>query len=588
MRSSKRHASVEQVDLFEIPSDPRQATPTALSPQLSTSPTADEHGLAPTVAEADVGPIATASVPVPTCDGEFVTLELMPDHTIWVRRGRAWCGSHIVEPECYKWLGGIPDPDEPSAPSAGPYGPDDTAWSDPILAVMLANNPDRRVGAGDRRLARLAWAELWTLLAPHLDARAARLCVTYGYLTEMYQLLVQRPDLCDHLEVCPALGPFMTREKAEVIPPRGWSLNQIAAFVLASKDGTPAQITPGFMAWARGFTWNQERLPLFKGDHEKRLAWMRGLVRNALRAGPLMDPNGVHKLESDDEWLLVNTALSMPGTIPLVPGILANPKAAINRVEKYFPPDVKVLRLSDRTEIRLDRRGKIERTLEVARQWVAAHPEEAKSVKTFSSLLKRARTWDQQMWHLEQDQMEAIDAWYASEERRLRIAQERLEEEVRRLALLDIDYLPSGMELDDVFGHVLPAEHRVYEEGRYRMIQLATPADLLAEGNLMGHCVGRNGFIEDCARGRIYIFSVRDRHAEDRAILEGFSLPQPIATVEASAETYAIRQQQGPGNTPLSPEVKQFIIRGLQHFREVHNQLRKGTQAHRVPARSLA
>lgn len=491
----------------------------------------------PSVRVDDPDIIAKASVDVPGHEGVQVHLELDQGHQIWVSRPAAWTGSFQVGPERYRWRGGVPDPDAPGIPHNGPYDSDDLAWREPIRAVMRALRRGEKETTAGRNEARVVWDGLWKEFAQHLDARAARHCYNYEYTADLYKILAHRNDLSDHLDVCPALGPFLTRETAEQIPEVGWSLTQVAGFLLAPKGQEAMDLSPGFMSWARSLTWDKKRLPNFpKGD--KRLPAMRGFVRNVANHGDLIDPNGIHKLEADEEWLLLNLALASPRTAEFAPKILTNPASSVKATKQFFPPDEKI-----------DKRARLERVLEVASEWWLDNPERMEQIPGFKKITEEEKKWDQGMRRAEYGQQLDVAKWRAdreaSEEYRARRAAQIREEYNRRFQEAGVFWrLAENIDPTLPFPNEPPVTE--YRDDHYVMVYHPNAAGLAEESRNMNHCVVTHAW--RCQQGTERVFSLRKARDPEK----------PIATIAVDLNG-RIMEARGPRNGALPQEVQMWI-----------------------------
>lgn len=507
----------------------------------------------PTEAEA----LYTVVREVPGADGRTVTIELGDDHAIHVIRDGGWSGFNMKTGlERYRWEGGVPNPSAPTAPDGSRHK--HALYSQPVTAVM-GKKPNRK-------LAEQVWTEMWAELAPHLEPRAATLADTYGYAADVYQMLAARPDLCDHLEVAPALGPFMIGDRAASIPEAGWDLKRIAEHLVSKDPDEPTPLSPGFIAWARALTWETARLPIFSRARSDRFVDMRSFVRTAASLGEDLDPNGVAKLETDDEWLVLNQALFDKRAVALVPGILANPKTAVKRVKSYFPPLMENLPSADGGEVKRNRRSEISAVLDVVIGWAQANPEDAGRVDSFSGAVKRARAWDIDMRAVETRQASSMADVTAEIERRIEAERAAAEAEIERerqrhRRTYGHDPLPEDYDSRTEFPGMPPEEMRAWtgpfdtheDQGVIDMTMrmLTCGADLKLEGSLAKHCVAGRGYIAKCwhawhgesERGRSAIFTLRDTASE-----EAGTKPEMVYTVEFSLPDWKLQQLQGRNN----------------------------------------
>lgn len=93
----------------------------------------------------------------------------------------------------------------------------------------------------------------------------------------------------------------------------------------------------------------------------------------------------------------------------------------------------------------------------------------------------------------------------------------------------------------------LALEHN--KKSAYMAIIPHSPADLLAEGNTLHHCVGRMGYDQKFVREESLIFFIRLREKPDI----------PYITVEYSPKSHRILQMHGVNNTAPNEETKKYI-----------------------------
>ena len=86
-------------------------------------------------------------------------------------------------------------------------------------------------------------------------------------------------------------------------------------------------------------------------------------------------------------------------------------------------------------------------------------------------------------------------------------------------------------------------------QGAYIVMIAKSPDELVREGEVLGHCVGRGNYDQRVARGESLIFFVR--RADDPTT--------PLITVEFNVKSKKMLQCYGKGNTSPSEEAKQFI-----------------------------
>ena len=86
-------------------------------------------------------------------------------------------------------------------------------------------------------------------------------------------------------------------------------------------------------------------------------------------------------------------------------------------------------------------------------------------------------------------------------------------------------------------------------EGVYIVMIAKSPAELVNEGEALGHCVGRIGYDQRMARGESLIFFVRKADHPNT----------PLITIEFNIKSKKMVQCYGQGNKPPSEEAKSFI-----------------------------
>ena len=508
---------------------------------------------------------------VPGTEDRTVKLIRAPDHSIWVERDAAWSGFHEAPADRFAWLGGIPNPERPGAPPAGPHKDALDLEKAPVNAVMAAAKGGVKLTREEKLAARETWADLWIELSGHLDPEVAQHCARFNYTSPLYQLLLSRPDLVDHLNVLPGIGPFYSQEVARSIPESGWDLKQIAAHVVSSGKPEGISVSPGFIAWGEANTWDPSRTPTLPRRPAARQAAMRRIALGAFSLGDDLDPNGIHKLESDDEWLLVNQALSSESTRSFVPKILTQPAASVKRVGDYFPPGLRVIELMDGTSVRLDRRGKVSRVLEVVREYTLDNPEKAENVDSFSGLVKRTRKWDQKTRAKEagqHDRRVSVEAQLWSDQHPGSRALAEQRHLMRRYGVTREKTLPAGIEIGEDFPNLPPENLRVVEGQRRVMVLLETPLDLIIEGKRAKHCVGANRYITGCHEGRSYIFTVRGTNQLGDPSRSDFMSARPLATVKVSSSSLRKEQAYGYDDEPLTGELASWVNAAVERFRK--------------------
>jgi hypothetical protein len=114
--------------------------------------------------------------------------------------------------------------------------------------------------------------------------------------------------------------------------------------------------------------------------------------------------------------------------------------------------------------------------------------------------------------------------------------------------------LADGKERAELYGQFAAvaekyaALQKIEKEG-YAMIIAASPGELIREGEVLRHCVGRMNYDLKMARGETLIFFVRD----------GGNPGVPFVTVEYSPKSKKVLQCYGYGNSKPADEVLAFI-----------------------------
>ena len=131
-----------------------------------------------------------------------------------------------------------------------------------------------------------------------------------------------------------------------------------------------------------------------------------------------------------------------------------------------------------------------------------------------------------------------------------RLHDTRVEELARRRAVLDEK---KRKELYERFAEVaakyLPLEHN--KNAQYAALLPKSPADLINEGAVLGHCVGRMGYDEKFAEEKTLIVFIRTSADPQK----------PLVTVEYSPEKQKILQCHGAHNGEPEKEVKDYIYK---------------------------
>ena len=447
---------------------------------------------------------ATASVEFPGAG--IVTLAVSGDHIVSVARPTAraqrgaWLGP-VEPPEHYRWDGMLPDPATGVPRPLGTAA--DSPWQDPVASVLRAHP---NAGAVEAVEAVAVWRGLWAALLPALDPRAVALCQQFALPASGYRVFATRPDLADAVTTCPALGAFVTPEVAATVETHGVPLATLLERLTARSQGNSPAVTPGFVAWARSVPWTVGALPVFPTAPEKRGAAVRAFVRLAREAGPLIDHNGIRKLESDDAWRVLNLALASADRHIMVPLILRDPAAAVQGIVGFLPP-----------HLRRDQRQMAEAALAALATWGHANAAALAGVKGFRRAVEDAKAWHRTArgddlateTARERIRAEREAQRLAAEAARLAAETARQEEAeaARRAAEEEVRRAREGYALDSAFPN--PPVELEYRGAQYLMRFLGTPGALDDEGELMDHCVGRGSYDRGCVDGTYRIFTIR-------------------------------------------------------------------------------
>lgn len=84
----------------------------------------------------------------------------------------------------------------------------------------------------------------------------------------------------------------------------------------------------------------------------------------------------------------------------------------------------------------------------------------------------------------------------------------------------------------------------------YVAILAKTPGDLIREGEMLHHCVGRMGYDQKFARGETLIFFIRKANHPDK----------PLATVEYSPNNKKVLQCYGDHNSKPCDEIEHYVF----------------------------
>ena len=103
------------------------------------------------------------------------------------------------------------------------------------------------------------------------------------------------------------------------------------------------------------------------------------------------------------------------------------------------------------------------------------------------------------------------------------------------------------------------AKSLIYKDNGLIIFPPDKPADLVAEGDALEHCVGRMGYDKKPATGTSFIMFVRKELEKDK----------PYVTVEYDPDSKKILQSYGHKNTKPEPMVQEFLTRWIQEV--THN-----------------
>jgi len=87
------------------------------------------------------------------------------------------------------------------------------------------------------------------------------------------------------------------------------------------------------------------------------------------------------------------------------------------------------------------------------------------------------------------------------------------------------------------------------KSAKFVVIMAKSPAELVAEGKALNHCVGRGHYESKMANGQSLIFFVRKANALDK----------PFVTLEYSLEKKQVLQCYASGNTKPADNVMNFV-----------------------------
>lgn len=488
-----------------------------------------------------------------------VTLTHDADGTIRVSRPAAAHrrGARMGEAfpaEAYVWEGGVPRVSAPGTPSLAPYTRDEAAYGQPIAAALLRavfarGIVDVALLTAAEQIGADLWHTMWTTLAPHLHARAWRIADTYAARAPLYAVLSQRPDVCDHATIVPAIGPFLSVDRIAALPRDGVLLPEILAHFLPVTAGT--RLHAGLVQWLRQVPWTHATLPAFKGTPDERTALMRRfvgtIVERIVRPDPTapltLDPNLIGKLDTPDQWRLVNLLLADPTVHGFVGTVLRNPAAAVGAIDRYLPPALRVGTARAQWEIVI---GQL-------RDWAQLHPDEAGRVAGLARACEYARVWHRACVATEQGDATVRDA-----ARDARVVRERAEHDAA-LAAAD-----AAQAVADAAQDVAARQRTVREAAEYLPFALVPPvlsvahathvcrflpsgAALNAEGAEAQHCIGGSYYRSRGHEQTSVFFTVR---GPDNAFL---------ATAEADPKTGQLRQLNGERNDTVPPAVRTFV-----------------------------
>lgn len=87
------------------------------------------------------------------------------------------------------------------------------------------------------------------------------------------------------------------------------------------------------------------------------------------------------------------------------------------------------------------------------------------------------------------------------------------------------------------------------KKGEFIAVIAKSPDDLIREGNILGHCVGRMGYDQKFIKEKTLIFFIRSRELPDT----------PLVTLEYSLENRKVLQCYAKGNTPPDNAVMYYV-----------------------------
>ena len=88
-----------------------------------------------------------------------------------------------------------------------------------------------------------------------------------------------------------------------------------------------------------------------------------------------------------------------------------------------------------------------------------------------------------------------------------------------------------------------------HQNGMFAVVIAKSPAELINEGDVLHHCVGKMGYNEKMAKGESLILFVRDEK----------EIEKPLYTLEFSPKTKSIRQFYGNHDTVPDEQARHII-----------------------------
>ena len=93
----------------------------------------------------------------------------------------------------------------------------------------------------------------------------------------------------------------------------------------------------------------------------------------------------------------------------------------------------------------------------------------------------------------------------------------------------------------------LPLQHN--KRSAFICVIARSPADLIREGEMLGHCVGRMNYDERFAQEQSLIFFVRTKEHPEK----------PLVTLEYSLKTYKVLQCYAEHNTQPDDDILHYV-----------------------------